>query len=173
MTKRRAKRFDTPITDTTDSQRVKRPVMDRSRMGVNPFEGVLSIPSSNVVMSGQYRVDGSDLLQNELTMDRQMKTSVFISSNLRKSAMCLTPSAMKLFVWILYELEYGCDYLWINKDRFLDESSVSLNSYKGSVEILCRYGYIHPVVNTKDVYWINPSIAFNGSRVKSFPKNIR
>lgn len=148
-------------------------MVDRSSLGVNPFESSLSVPVSRVVMKGQYRRDGEDLLESEVTMDRAQKVSVFITSQLRVSAMNLNPSTLKLLVWVMYETEYGLDYVWINTRRFLKESGMSKTSYRASADLLCRYGYVYPVVGHPDVYWINPSVMFNGSRVSSFPKSLR
>ena len=146
--------------------------MDRSEMGLNPFEASLRVPTSRVVMRGQYRRDGEDMVESAVVMDRQPKVSVFISSDLRKCAMNLSPSCLRLLVWIMYETEYGLDYVWINHKRFLSESGMSPSTYRDAVSLLCRYAYIYPVVGYQDVYWVNPSVMFNGSRVSSFPSRV-
>ena len=172
MSKRPARRISTPSKQETETERVTRPKVDRSRLGANPFESSLVVPSSRVVMKGQYRMDGGDLLENEVVMDRAQKVSVFISANLRVAAMNLNPSTLKLLVWVMYETEYGLDYVWVNVPRFLKESGISKATYKAAVESLCRYGYMYPVVGHPEVYWINPSVMFNGSRVSSFPRRV-
>lgn len=172
MSTRRARRFDTPSKQTANNQRVKRPQVDRHLLGVNPFESSLVVPTSKVVMKGQYRRDGDDLLESEVVMDRSQKVSVFISSPMRIASMNLNPSTLKLLVWVMYETEYGLDYVWVNQPRFLSESGMSRSAYKGAVESLCRYGYIYPVVGHPFVFWINPAVFFNGSRVSSFPGRV-
>ena len=85
--------------------------------------------------------------------------------------MC-SAGAKSLYIHILYELEYGCDYIEINVKRYMKENNISsINTYKDAVKQLSRYLIIYPSV-IKGVYWINPKLFFAGSRVNKYPKNV-
>ena len=126
------------------------------------------------IVINQYTFDkvNNMSLPSEVDFDRQQSTRLYISTAFRLSAMKLNYSELRLFVWISYEMEQNKDYLWINVKRFLEESGMVLNTYKASVIGLCKKGYIYEVADIKDVYWVNPSVFFNGNRVRQFPKNV-
>lgn len=83
-----------------------------------------------------------------------------------------TPKAKDLCWFIIYELNSQQDWLWINKERYMKESHVSLNTYKAAVLELDRYGILQPTVY-KDTYWVNPMFFFHGDRIKKYPSKIK
>jgi hypothetical protein len=108
----------------------------------------------------------------EVELERDEYCKVYTKSENRKIVAQLSPSAKSLFLWIVYELESGKDYLWVNKRRYMEENSVSsINTYKKAIAELARLTFICASV-VKDVYWINPKLMFAGSRINKYPKNI-
>lgn len=179
MKKRRAARFD-DNTEKVVETKVKRSFNPLNKegfkeidLGVNPFLSNFTILVNSLTMKGQYRKDGDDLLPTEVDFDRQQSTRLYISPNYRKIAMGLSGNELRLFVWIAYEANQGKDYLWINVNRFLEESGLSLNTYKSAIVKLARYGYVNKTVFNKDVFWINPNVFFNGNRVNVFPNHVK
>jgi hypothetical protein len=178
--KRRANRIDKSVLKekvTISSGRELNPLnadgFDVGSLGSNPFLNNLEIVVNKLMVKGQYRRDGDVLVGNEVDFDKQQSTRIFISPVNRKIAMGLNYSELRLFVWLSYEVNQNKDYLWINVKRFLEESEMSINSYKSAFDKLCRYCYIYPIVGLKDVVWVNPAIFFNGNRVKCFPSNVK
>jgi len=159
------------IEVTSSSSRPKREVVDESKIGVNPFvSNDFQVLVGKKLNQGKYERDGDgDLVESYYDMERDTKTSIYNKSANRLMTMGLSASAMRLFVWITYELDINKDYLWINHVRYMDESGTTLlATYKKAIDELCRYCYIYPMMNHKDVFWINPAIYFNGSRIKKY-----
>ena len=108
---------------------------------------------------------------NEYAYDVDKCTKVFISHNKRVSISLLKSYTQRLILWLIYELESGKDYIWINKGRYMKENHLKdVRVYKHAIDDLIRYKYILPVGISfyKDVYWINPYIFFCGSRVEKY-----
>jgi hypothetical protein len=103
--------------------------------------------------------------------ERETHSKLYTTSCHRKRIMALPPRAMSLFLFITYELETGVDWLWINKDRYLDESMTNIVTYKSAIEDLTRYGVITPTIY-QDTYWINPMLIFAGNRMKKYPNRV-
>jgi len=176
--KRKAKRIDEPkkkvvVKEKRETNPLNVDGFDEKSLGINPLLNNLEIFVNTLTLPNQYRRDGEDLVANEVDFDRQESTRLFISPVNRKVTLGLNYSELRLFVWLAYESNRGKDYLWINSKRFLQESGMSINTYKSALEKLCRYCYIYPTVGLKDVYWTNPAIFFNGDRVRRFPKNVK
>ncbi len=108
----------------------------------------------------------------EIELERDEYCKIYTKSENRKIVAQLSPSAKSLFLWIVYELENGKDYLWLNKRRYMEENSVSsINTYKKAIAELARLTFVCASI-VKDVYWINPKLMFSGSRINKYPKNI-
>lgn len=126
--------------------------IDKDKLGLNPF-----LISLNVE-------------EDEAT---EPFCKVFTDDKLRARMGKLTPRAKDLLMWIIYETEVSCEWIWINKKRYMAEVGVSsVNTYKGALVELIKSGYILSSV-VKDTFWINPALFFNGSRVAAFPNNVK
>lgn len=100
-------------------------------------------------------------------------TKVFHTPDNRRLIAGLRPSAKSLFLWLIFELEVGRDYIWIPKHRYMSETFTSaINTYKSGIKELSRYYIVYPHPTVKDVYWINPEVFFSGSRAKLYRNNI-
>ena len=124
------------------------------------------------VMRGVFKVDGGDRLPVVMDVESDNSVKIYTKSEYRLSVACLGNSAQKLYLHILYELEYGEDFIEVNYFRFMKENNIeSVNTYKTAIRQLCRYLFVCPTL-VKGVYWINPKLFFAGNRVKKYPKNV-
>lgn len=121
-------------------------------------DGVITSPPNKIV--------------SRYVVEDELFTKIYSTSALRKNLMGCTPKAKDLLWFIVYELECGKDWLWINKKRYMEESNVSLNTYKAAIKELVRYNFIQVTLYT-DVYWINPMYFFKGDRIKKYPKHVQ
>lgn len=154
-------------------RRSYRPDVDDSRIGVNPLSRGVEIPVSSIVVEGRYEQDRDGLwLPASADLERDDKVSLYVGGGRRLLWMNLGNPALRLFVWVTFELDLNKGYVWVNVPRYLSESGVSLNTYKAGVEELERYGFILGVVGYKDVYWVNPSYCYRGSRVRGYPGSV-
>lgn len=154
-------------------QKYKKPLFTEKQLGVNPCLQTLIIPVIKLEDTQFFKKDEDILTYAEYEVESEKSTKFYVSSSRRKLVNGLSGMSSKLFLWIMQELDYNKDYLWINKERFMDECNVgSLNTFKTAITDLHKNNIIQPTV-IKEVYWINPSMFFQGSRVKKFPKNIK
>lgn len=153
--------------------------IDAERLGKNPFIESLSIPVNKVTMKGQFRatkeiaVDGRPIVVPvEVEIESESYCKVFNDAKRRKVMVNISKPGKELFLWLIYELESGKDYVWLNKTRYLRENGIkSLNTYRAAVRDLILNGFMVQTVAT-DVYWINPALFFTGSRLRNFPQNV-
>jgi len=145
-----------------------KPEITLKNLGVNPFLQSLLIPVRLLPVT-EYMADvDGDMMPKEVFVESQPYTKVFVSSEARIIVNGFTEKGKCMYLWLMYELEKSKDYIWINKDRYMKEHGIkSYNTYLASINEMCRYGVLNRS-NIKDVYWMNPSFFFRGSRVNCF-----
>lgn len=143
-------------------------------MGNNPFNDTdFLIPTNTAREAGKFVAEGDLLLPSYYDMEDEDIVKIYVSADNRKVVTMLSGNALRLFMWIGYELEYGNDMVWINRKRFMAEADIcSLNTYKKGLGELTRYGLI-VLSTTPEVYWINPRYLFKGSRIKKYANKIK
>jgi len=150
----------------------KKPQFSEESLGVNPFVNDLEILVREIEFKNQYKKSDDILLPVTQDIEYTEYTKLYSSSERRQITNNLTLRAKEMFLWLMYELEAGKDYIWINKVRYMNELQIkSVNTFKEAIENLTRYGYITPTI-IKDVYWINPDLFFRGDRVKKYKNKL-
>lgn len=115
--------------------------------------------------------DGNEVIE-DVELEHERYAKVFLEGGKRKAVCNLSGSASKMFTWLMYELESGKDYIWINKDRYMQETGVrSINTFKDNVRELVGSGLI-AVSLEQNVFWINPRLFFCGDRTKKYPNHV-
>lgn len=141
----------------------------RDALGVNPFVASLEVKIRSV-RSG-YVPDEGIMVDNVVDMEVDTYVKVFDKAQLRVIMGGLSTRSLQLWMWMLYEVETGDDYVSVNVERFMKECFVKCaKTYRAAIAELWRYGYIAPVEGHKNVFWLNPAIAFKGNRAKAFPQ---
>jgi hypothetical protein len=153
--------------------RYKAPNIDEKDFVNNPLAGSdFKILINRVTDRERLRLVDNVYVPYELELERDEYCKVYTKSENRKIVAQLSPSAKSLFLWIVYELESGKDYLWLNKRRYMEENSVaSINTYKKAIAELARLTFVCASI-VKDVYWVNPRLMFSGSRINKYPSHI-
>lgn len=152
----------------------KKPKIDESRLDkANPFISNLSIPVRRVVKS-EYKKDANGefaLKDNDIDMEYTPFARVFTTSENRMRLIPLSARSKELLFWIMYEMKSGKDWLWLNKDRYMDESGIgSYNTYHAAVCELMDHRFIARS-SIRDVYFIDPSLFYKGNRIEDYPEN--
>lgn len=143
----------------------------RAALGVNPFVASLEV-RVRAIKSG-YVPEEELMVDHFVDLEVDTYVKLFDKAQLRLIMGGLSTRCLQLWIWMLYEVETGDDYVSVNVSRFMKECSVKcLKTYRAAVAELCRYGYISHVGGHKNVFWINPALAFKGSRIKAFPQCI-
>jgi len=145
--------------------------MSDQQLGLNPFVNGLVIPVSSVSNGLYYSVDGM-MLPRDIFVERKPFSKVYLTADDRKLVMMLSDRALRLFLWIIYELRAGSDSVLVNIDKYMKESNIkSINTYKQAISELERYCFVsHSLV--KGVYFINPAFIFRGSRINRYSLNV-
>lgn len=151
----------------------KLPVFKDSDLGLNPmvdagFEIKVRDLITTVTVGSGY---GSSRVDVPKTVEAEEYCKVFTKVAYRKHVMSLSSKAKELFLWLIYEVDTAKEYACINSDRYKAEAGVSDNTYRAALKELIKAVVIAPTV-IQTVYWINPRLFFNGSRVNKYPDNL-
>lgn len=152
-------------------QKYKKPEINENKIGVNPFTVSLVIQVNKNVIPNAFRQEDGVWIQATIEQEVTPFVKVYRTREHRLIISSLSGSAMKLLEWIRSVIPSGADYLWINKERFMEENNLSLNTYKKALNELCLNAILNKVVNN-DYYWINPNFFFFGSRVNKYPDRV-
>ena len=166
-----------PKLDTTPVKRTKwkaKPKFNENDLGKNPFEERFIIHVREIVFKNQYTRDADGILNPvTLELEKEPMTKVYSSPILRKIIMGLPNKAKEMFLFLMYDCDYGKDYIWINRERYMEETGITAsNTVVSSLKILHAQNIIIPTIY-KDVYWLNPAYFFKGDRVSKYPNNIQ
>lgn len=148
--------------------------VDESKMIVNPFSYSLKIKITELVETAETFNFGVGDKKVEIVtpVEYDSYTKVFYHNGIRDIIFNLSPQAKSLYLFVLYNLDTGKDYLQMNSQWYMTKNNVSsINTFKGAVKELCRHGFLSLSVDYNDVYWINPQLFFHGNRIKKFPEN--
>jgi len=140
---------------------------------MNPFTQELVI-AVNVRLDPDAKIKdgyGGEVPASNL-IERDKSAKVYQSAANRDRAMNLSATAMRMFVFIMYELDGTDDWIMLDPDWYKDASGAgSRNMYKKAKDELVRYGYISRTEH-RNVYWVNPALVFAGNRVSKFKDNV-
>ena len=158
-------------------KREYKPEIDEDKIGMNPFTVGLKIPVSEQI-SSKYLVKERNVDVGLITVPAEMEfeaspyCKIFVDANRRKRVTDLSARAKDLLIWVVYEVDAGKGWVWINRVRYMEANRVhSVNTYRGALKELIANGFLSGTIFTS-TYWINPDILFNGSRIKKFQENL-
>jgi len=151
-----------------------KPTYNEAMLGRNPFLDTLTVEVSAVEYKNQYVKDKDGIILPKIgEVEYERKTSIYVASEKRLRSNSLTPRAKELYLWLIYEADSGKDYLWLNRVRYMSENNIaSPTTYRSAINELIKEGFVSRTV-VGGVYWLNPSLFFNGNRIIKFPKNIK
>jgi hypothetical protein len=152
---------------------VKKPIFEDDELGNNPFVGTdFKVLVRTITDGSKYQMDDEVLVPSVIELEKDDYVKLYIKPEYRKLVGMLSNSSRSLLLWCIYELDSAKDYVWVNRDRYMEEHNVrSVNTVKGAIKELVQVGILSPTVK-KGVYWINPRLFFHGSRVNKYPKNV-
>lgn len=163
-----------------------KPKFDEDEIGVSPFRTGFKITvfQNN---STSKSIDLEDLKVGEDTvtigttttnekvflLESEHKTQVYTNSDSRKFIAALSLKAKSLYLWLIYDIEYSKEYVWINVVRYMKENNVSANTYRDSMKELVKKGIIYPIFELSNMFWVNPRLFFKGNRIKTFKEHLK
>jgi len=139
----------------------------------NPFAEKLEVLVNKRIDMSSLKLEDGDWIPQEYEYERASITKVYRTVDNRALINKLSLPAKELYLWLIYKVEYGEDWIRINRKSYMEEHGISsVNTYKKAVVDLVFGGAIAYTV-LKDVFWINPKLFFAGSRVKKYPNNVK
>lgn len=155
----------------------------RLHQDLNEFESLKNplinlgfvIPVTRAGFTGRfYKPDEEGLILPKYTdLEREEYTKLYKQTDLRKVVSNMSDRAKSLFLWLLFEVEAGKDYLWLNYQRYMDENHISsLTTYKAALKELLMNNIICKS-HKRTIYWINPRAFFCGSRPNKYPGHVK
>ncbi len=150
------------------SQKYKKPAINEKTLINNPFVGTLVVKATKNTDKSRYAdEEGTGYFNPTYLREQELPVKVYSSSGRREVLNLLGPNSTKLLIWCIQELEIKQDWFWLNKQRYMDETGVSYNTYKNSVKELQDQGFLLKTSYT-DVFWVNPHYFFRGNRVEFY-----
>lgn len=96
-------------------------------------------------------------------INKQSFSKLYQNPVIRRKTLNLSPSALKLYNFILYTLPKNQDVIKINRDLFIEETALSVKTYNNALNELITESYI--VRQLAGKYWINPHYFFCGDDI--------
>lgn len=157
-----------------DKKRELKPDSDKLDTLLNPLLGLdFKVRVTKWYSSGEFKLDEhgkKKLVEKQYESDKSCK--LYVTAEHRKKVLELSNRAKSLFLFISYELESGKDYIWIPRKRCMRECNMtSVNTFKDALVDLIDGNFII-ASSVRDVYWINPRLLFNGSRINKYSDNV-
>ena len=152
----------------------KQQVIDESKLVLNPFVNNLQIEATKMTDLNKYVIDSNGEPQPVSTLiEKRQNVKLFYCTACKDMVYNLSPGAKSLYLFVLYNLESGQDWIQINTQWYMSKNSIkSINTYKEAVKELCRYMFLNQTADYKDVYWINPMLFFSGNRIAKYPEKV-
>lgn len=147
---------------------------DEQELSANPFSFSMKLPVTEVISNLNYTKDPEDgvIYNKSFFIESTQSIKIYYCEECKDIVYNLTSAAQRMYLYILYNLKQGKDYIQLNQEHYMKKNDItSVNTFKKAILELIRYGFI---TNThyKSIYYINPNMFFSGNRLKKFPKNM-
>lgn len=147
-----------------------------ARLPENLFLRALRIPATKGIGHAQFgkpqRTKDGFAAMNENIIDRSPHGKIFYDSGAEKRVMDLSRPASKLFLYILYNIQSGKDYIDLGSRKCSKKTGIkSRTTLSNAKEELAKSEFITPTT-VQSIYFINPAAFFSGSRVDKFRDHI-
>ncbi len=148
--------------------------IDESKMILNPFANNLFIEATKLTDIGKFIIDTNGDRQPVTSLvEKRQNVKLFYCTGCKDIVYNLSPGAKSLYLFVLYNLESGQDWIQLNSQWYMTKNNVkSINTFKEAAKELCRYLFLSLSVDYKDVYWINPMMFFSGNRITKYPDKV-
>lgn len=141
-------------------------------IGANPFLKDTKIPVNIVKSKNKYKKQNDVLVPLEAVLEKTPFAKLYITSENRILFNRIPANAKSVFMWMIFEINQGDDFVQVNRERCMKELSIkAVATYSNAIKKLIRYGMIKQT-KAFDTYWINSEFVFFGSRIKKYPQRL-
>lgn len=152
--------------------------IDESHLKVNPFSYTFKVPVNEIIKSDEFeKVEDEEfseglILNKTYYAERMQSTKIYYCVDCKEGIYNLSDKAQRMYLYILYNLKRGKDWIQINREYYMSKNNVkSINTFNGALKELVSEGFIATTAY-KSVFWINPNLFFSGNRLAKFPNAI-
>ena len=150
--------------------------IDETMMAVNPFSYSLRVNVTELteVIIRKELFSTAQTKETRITnIEYDSYTKIYYHAGIKDMIYKLSPQAKSVYLFILYNLDSGKDWIQLNRQWYMTKNEVkSINTFKEAIKELCRYCFILQNVDYNDVYWINSQLFFQGNRITKYTNNI-
>ena len=152
----------------------KRDEQIENRLPENPFTRTLVVPVSTTYNFTAYVKNADGLrVPKPIYPDKSPHVKVFRDRDGADKVFELSECAKCLYLYILYSLESGRDWIMLNGKPYADRTGVKARGTLAKAkEELWKAHFIEPTA-IRSVYFINPAYFFAGSRSVKFHKHLQ
>lgn len=146
---------------------------DETILKTNPFTFTLSLPVTKIISNVSYSRSPEDgMILNSVFYQEQIESTRVYHCKAKEDVYKLSDKAIRLYMYILYNLKSGKDFIQINEEYYMKKNGIkSINTFKAAKMDLIQNNFILPTIY-KTVFWTNPNMFFNGNRLKKYPHNL-
>ena len=152
---------------------------DEKTLPPNPFVYSLEIPVTKMYSKDKFvflpaEIEGETgtFIQSAFYTERTQSARLYYCTGCIDRVYNLSDKALRMFMYILYHLKRGKDYIQINKDDYMRKNNIkSRTTVLSAIEELLRYSFISSTkYNT--VFYTNPWLFSSGDRVSKYPDKL-
>ena len=127
------------------------------------------------------KLPSGETFSYEIQLEASPHTKLYFSSKLKSDLEKASANANKIFNFVTLRLKHGEDIIYLPKQKFMALIKVkSLKTYYSVIAELEQMKFFKRIYqkgqkdkSTLDFYWINPLIAFRGSRKNKYDDKIK
>lgn len=151
----------------------KREAEIERRLPENPFTRTLIIPvSATYSFTAYVKVDGVKV-PKPIYPDKSPHVKLFYDCDAADKVFGLSERAKNLYLYILYSLTSGRDWITLDASRYKTKTGVkSRATLAKAKEELYKARFIDPT-SIRSIYFINPAYFFAGSRSVKFSNHLQ
>lgn len=150
----------------------KAPPLDVEKIGINPFTQTLEIPVTEIISNIDLTEDtDGTVINKKFYREKTTKVELYMHECARDNVAGLSDKAQRLLLHVMYTLDTGKDYYWLNKQHYMNSNKIkSQTTVSNAINELIRYRYILKTC-MQGWLWINPYRFYPGSRLQKYPNN--
>ena len=142
-------------------------VTDTLLIGTYEIDKDFTVLNADKLKDGIYTGEVNKIVLKE-KVDSDKCTKIYTKAAYRVNIFSLPTPSKILYLWFIYVLAPGKDYIYLNKKLYMQESGISsINTIKTALSGLIDNKII-ALSPVKDHYYINPLYFYSGSRVKKY-----
>ena len=147
-------------------------IMEKKLVFNSPKFGDIAINKTSIVLKNSFEIKEGQAVPRVLAYDSSDKVTLYRSKEIKATLFELSPSALRLFLYVAYMSPKNSDIIRIRQKVYSRLSGTkSKQTFYNAIKELIAFGIISPIDGEYEHYLINPQFIFKGNRLKHFDKD--